>query len=136
MINKEVKELNVKNVGVDAGMIMICDENYYNKWGSKIGYGKNKYGVILSQKIKVKPGTYRVKWSIDNTWNGAISGEGTVKTDSGAITISDPCYCIRDWDNWLDETSFGKNVSDDVILIDKMGGDGVYEINLELTKIC
>jgi len=50
------------------------------------------------------------------------------------IAISDHCYCIRDWDKWLEDTNMGDDVSDDVVLIDKMGGDGVYEVNLELTK--
>ena len=129
-----MKNFRISNVGVDAGLIMICDEKYYDKWGNKIRYHKNKFGVVCSQKIKVKPGTYKVKWSIDNTWNDAISGEGTVKTDSGIIAISDPCYCIRDWDKWLKDTNMANDVSDDVVLIDKMGGDGEYEVKFELTK--
>jgi len=129
-----MKNFRIGNVGVDAGLIMVCDEKYYDKWGNKIQYNKNLHGVILSQRIMVEPGTYTVKWSIKNTWNGDISGEGTVKTDSGMIAISDPCYCIRNWDKWLEDTKMANNVSDDVVLIDGMGGDGCYEVNLELTK--
>jgi len=129
-----MKAFCISNVGVDAGLIMVCDEKYYDKWGSKLKYGKNKYGIICSQKIVVEPGTYKVKWSIEKTWNGPISGEGTVKTDSGMIAISDPCYCIKDWDKWLKDTNMGNDVSDNVILIDKMGGDGEYEVRLELIK--
>ena len=129
-----MKGFCISNVGVDAGLIMICDEKYYDEWGNKIKYVKNEFGVICSQKIKVKPGIYNVRWSIDNTWNGAISGEGIVKTDSGVIAISDPCYCIKDWDKWIKDTDCGKNVSNDVVLIDEMGGDGEYNIDLELEK--
>ncbi len=132
--NRKMKEFCIKNVGVDAGLIMICDEHYYDKWRKIVNYGKNEYGVICSQKIIVKPGVYTVKWSIPNTWNGAISGEGTVGTGSGIITISDPCYCIKDWDRWLQDTNMGNDVSDDVILIDSMGGDGCYEVNLKIER--
>ncbi len=130
-----MKGFCISNVGVDAGLIMICDEKYYDEWGSKINYNKNSYGVVCSQKIIVEPGIYNVRWSIDNTWNGEINGKGTVKTDSGIIVISDPCYCIRDWDKWLEDTNLGNEVSENVVLIDEMGGDGCYEVNLELIKI-
>ena len=129
---KEKIEINVYNVGVDAGMIMICDENYYNDFGKKIDYGRNPYNRILSQRFDVKPGVYSIKWSIENTWNGHISGEGIVETKSGRLTVSDPCYCIENWDKWLRETEFGKRLPDNVILIDKMGGDGVYDVDLKL----
>ena len=129
-----MKKFHVNNVGVDAGLIMICDQNYYMKWGSELKYGKNEYGVICSQKIMIEPGVYKVKWHIPNTWNGPISGEGIVKTDSGIIAISDPCYCIKDWDKWLEEINMGDNVPNNVILIDEVGGDGEYNIKLELEK--
>ena len=125
-----MKDYCISNVGVDAGLIMVCDQNYYSKWGSKLKYGKNKYGMVCSQKIVVEPGVYKVKWHIPDTYNGPISGEGIIKTDSGIIAISDPCYCIKDWDRWLKDTNMGDDVEDAVILIDEMGGDDadLYEL--------
>ena len=134
MKNKEVKTLNIKRVGVDAGMIMVCDEDYYNYYGKTINYGKNEFGVVCSQKFDIEPGVYNVEWSIKNTWNGDIAGKGIIRIVSGRLTVSDPCYCIRDWDKWLAETNIGDNVSDNVILIDEMGGDGCYDIDLKLSK--
>ena len=119
----------IRDVGVDAGMIMISDIDYYKKY-------ENDYDIDLnlSQLIRIKPGTYRVNWSIDNTWNGDISGSGIVKIESGEMIISDPCYCIHNdnWDKWLEDTNYGKIKSDNCILIDQMGGDGSYNINLDM----
>ena len=42
-----MKEFRINKVGVDAGLIMICAEKYYDKWGNKIQYNKNLHGVIL-----------------------------------------------------------------------------------------
>ena len=131
----KVIQKRIKNVGVYAGLIMLCDEKYYEKWGNKTNYRKNLYGVICSQRIMIKPGNYKVKWFIENTWNGAISGEGEVKIESGFLTISDPCYCIDDWDKWLEDTNFGTELSGErVLIIDEMGGDGCYDVDLKLSK--
>jgi hypothetical protein len=119
----------IKDVGVDAGMIMISDIDHYKKY-------ENDYDIDLnlSQLIRIKPGTYRVNWNINNTWNGDISGSGIVKIESGEMIISDPCYCIHDnnWDKWLEDTNYGKIEPDNSIIIDQMGGDGSYDINLDM----
>lgn len=87
MKNKEVKTLNIKRVGVDAGMIMVCDEDYYNYYGKTIKYGKNEFGVVCSQKFDIEPGVYNVEWSIKNTWNGDIAGKGIIRIVSGRLTV-------------------------------------------------
>lgn len=120
-------EINVSNIGVDAGIIMICDESYYDKFDKEINHN-------LSKEIGIEPGVYNVEWSIIETWLGSINGKGIVNVPTGKIIISDPCYCAKDWDKWLDETEYGKSCGDGVILIDEMGGDGVYNINLKMEE--
>ena len=118
----------IKDVGVDAGMIMISDINYYKKYEKRSYIDSN-----LSKIIKIKPGIYKVNWNIDNTWNGNISGSGIVEIESGEMIVSDPCYCINNnWDKWLEDTNYGKIKSDNCIFIDQMGGDGSYNINLDM----
>ena len=115
----------IEGVGVDAGIIMICDEDYFDEYGKK-------FDPRLSKVVNLSPGDYHVEWEIKKTWKGPIKGKGTVKISSGRMIVSDPCYCIEDWDRWLDETEYGKFPGDGVILIDKMGGDGVYSVILNI----
>ena len=117
----------ISSVGVDSGIIMISDRDYYNKYNGKVDK--------IARSISLKPGSYNVKWKILETWNGPIEGEGTVELTSGKMIISDPCYNINnEWDKWLKETDYGKNCGYGVILIDKMGGDGTYEVLLNITS--
>lgn len=120
-------EINIRNVGVDAGMIMLCDDSYYDRFTKNIDHNNSK-------EIGVEPGVYDIEWSIKETWTGPISGKGIVNAPSGKIIVSDPCYCAQDWDMWLDETDFGNSCGFGVILIDEMGGDGDYNINLKMEK--
>ena len=121
----------IKGISVDAGMIMISDINYYKKYEKRSYIDSN-----LSKIIKIKLGDYKVNWNIDNTWNGNISGSGIIKIDSGKMIISDPCYCIGNdkWDDWLDETDFGLYEPKNCILINNMGGDGTYNIHLDIKE--
>ena len=115
----------VKGVAVDSGMIMICDEDYYKEYEIEKNIDEN-----ISTILKVEPGTYRVFWSIKDTWNGDIDGDEIVNIKSGNLIVSDPCYCIgKNWDKWLEDTKFGE-VVDDALLISSMGGDGTYDIDL------
>jgi hypothetical protein len=124
------------DVGVDAGMIMICDESYYKDYN----YKKES---DLIKEIKLPNGSYNVNWFIKDTWNGEIFGCGVVEVTSGVIIVSDPCYCIKKesenyvgdvWDKWLHDTDFGMNEPEGCIIIDEMGGDGSYKLELELEK--
>jgi len=126
-------EMNFKRVGVDAGMIMICDKSYYDKFGYDFD-GK------LSYKKEVPNGRYNCFWLIPDTWNGDVEGEGILDVTSGEIIISDPCYCIQskscsNWDKFLDITSFGENPEEGTIIISSMGGDGIYSVNITLEKL-
>ena len=114
-------------VGVDSGTIMICDEEFYKKYG-------HKFDEDLSFKRKVPKGKYRCVWSIPKTWNGNVSGKGILEVKSGTIIVSDPCYCIedRDWDRVIEETDCLKTLPKGVILLDKMGGDGEYTVRVSL----
>lgn len=119
----------VEGVGVDAGMIMIADEDYYIGNNGKVDWK-------LAKLIELDPGSYDVKWKIRETWEGPIEGRGVVEITSGKMVISDPCYNIREenWHKWLDDTDYGKRCRRDVIIIDKMGGDGSYCVELEINK--
>jgi len=119
----------VSGVGVDAGIIMIADEDYY--------IGNNGKVVWRSAKlIEIGSGSYDVKWKIKDTWCGPISGRGVVEITSGKMVISDPCYHFEDenWDKWLRKTDYGKICGRGVIIINEMGGDGTYSIELEITE--
>ena len=118
----------VSGVGVDAGMIMISDRDYYSKHNGEVDEKSAKC-------IYLGPGSYDVKWEIPVTWEGPIKGRGVVEIVSGEMIISDPCYNIQDenWNKWLDETNFG-TIYDGIIIIDSMGGDGTYTVFLEITE--
>jgi len=118
----------VSGVGVDAGMIMISDRDYYSKHNGEVD-------EKLAKCINLKPGSYDVKWKIPKTWAGPIEGRGVVEIVSGEMVISDPCYHFEEenWDKWLDKTNFG-TIYDGIIIIDSMGGDGTYTVFLEITE--
>ena len=122
-----------KNIGVDAGLIMIGD------FASLDGFNPDfKELKRLGKEVKVPNGHYRVDWSIKNTYNGDIEGFDFLEVKSGKIFICDPCYLVADskWDKWLDETNSGDDIdSDNAFVISSMGGDGSYTVNLELVKI-
>jgi hypothetical protein len=124
-------------IGVDAGMIMICDESYYEQYN----YTKDP---LLSQKFKLKNGNYNCDWKIPKSWNGKVEGRGILTVNSEKVIISDPCYCIGGksdgfqtdgWDRWLSDTDYGNNIPMGCLILDKMGGDGCYTVHLKLKEI-
>lgn len=122
-----------KDIGVDSGLILISDKTFYNKYN----------GIIdekLCKKIKIKNGTYKVNWYILNTWNGRVQGEGILKVKSDEIVISDPCYHIQgesnsEWERVLKETNYFNDKVDGCVVLDKMGGDGCFDVYLNLELI-
>ena len=116
-------------MGVDAGMIMISDRDYYSKHNGEVD---EKLAKCINH---LKPGSYDVKWKIPVTWEGPIEGRGVVEIVSGEMVISDPCYHFEEenWGKWLKETNFG-TIYDGIIIIDSMGGDGTYTVCLEITE--
>jgi hypothetical protein len=117
----------VAGVGVDAGMIMICDQDYYEKYK---GFIDNR----ISKTIDVPTARYDVSWMIPESWNGTVSGKGVLDVTSGKVIISDPCYVIpgERWDEWLKDTNMGENPPAGTLILDNMGGDGEYRVFLEL----
>jgi hypothetical protein len=129
-MNKKT-EFTVSKVGVDSGTIMICDEDFFQNYGYK-------FDPNLSKKKKISPGKYNCVWEIRKTWCGDVSGSGILEVKSGNIIISDPCYCIEEHDQWmelLNQTDYLKNAPDGTLVLDKMGGDGEYTVEIKLFKI-
>jgi len=131
-----------KKVGVDAGMIIVCDSDYFLKNFDDIEFPNNN----LAFTKKVKNGKYNVDWKIDNTWKGYISGQATLNITGGVIVVVDPCYVIAhckngehnqtQWMKWLNSTNYGDNLeSDKAFVISSMGGDGEYNVKIEMVKI-
>ena len=118
----------VSGVGVDSGTIMICDESYYEKYGYK-------FDERLSFKKKVPNGRYNCSWNIKETWNGDVDGDGILEVTTGVVIISDPCYCVDHWDQLLNESDTLFNTPEGTVVLDKMGGDGEYEVNISLQRI-
>jgi hypothetical protein len=131
----KIKKINTKDVGVDAGLIIIADLDYFKK---REGY---KFEERLSFVHDVDPGEYQVEWKIKDTWNGPVEGVGTLKVTSGKVVVSDPCYLVQDTkgkDNWgkmLDETDFFQTSPEGTVVLDKMGGDGCYNVNIRLLPL-
>ena len=125
-----IKEF-IKDVGVDAGLILISDKDYYEK------YGMEDLREDLSKVIDVPPGKYRVHWEIEDTWNGEVDGDGILNVTSGSVVISDPCYLIIDsmWSQALKDTDYFQNEPEGTVVLDKMGGDGCYNVLIELTEV-
>jgi hypothetical protein len=119
-----------EDIGVDAGMIIVADMSYFNdisfKWD----------GLELGKKFELENGFYKVKYNINNTWNGPIEGVETIEIISGEIVVIDPCYIIKDWNKWLNKTDYGDDInSDSAFIIDSMGGDGVYDVKFTMENI-
>lgn len=141
---KNVKlNMTAKGIGVDAGMIIVAD----------IGYAKDvkKFGFCraalknLGEVFKVPNGKYKVRYEIEDTWNGPVDGSEVLRVTGGALFICDPCYPIgknakgehvgNKWGEWLSDTDYGENLkTDKAFTINSMGGDGCYDVELTLEK--
>jgi hypothetical protein len=125
-----------KNISVDAGLIMITDPSFYKKWDGTISDDKYLY-----KTYKVKNGDYKVHWSIKNTWNGPVEGDGILKITSGIMMVSDPCYHFHEhngkdvWMDLLNATNYLNDEQDGCVTLDKMGGDGGYDVRIEMEEI-
>ena len=122
-----------KNVGVDAGIIMIADEDFFKK------YSSYKFDTRLSKFTTLEKGKYAVEWSIKNIYNGPVQGKGILEVTSGRVIVSDPCYLIDDHDEWtkiLDTYNFltSANPPEGTLVLDEMGGDGDYNVSVRFFK--
>ena len=129
-------KIKAEGVGVDSGMIMVADINYLK------GIKHSKKELKMFGKIfDIPNGRYKVSYHIPESWNGKIDALEELEVAGGKIFIIDPCYTIgkpkhEDWIAWLNKTDYGKNLrSDKSFIIDSMGGDGEYVIELDLEKI-
>jgi len=120
-----MNHLLAEEVGVDAGVILVCDVNYIERWGGE---------PVDAQVLDVKPGRYRIRWYIKESWNGEISGYGNVSVPSGRLFVGDPCYSIPDekWDAFLQHTNWCGQPDKGTFFIDEMGGDGRFDVELSL----
>jgi hypothetical protein len=128
--------LEAVNISVDAGFIMVADMSYLDKWSKRSDPELERLG----KTFEIPNGKYHVSWRIRDTWNGDVSDEEPLTVVSGKIFVCDPCYLIGEthdkWLDWLDKTSFGENLNDETaFMITKTGGDGCFDVELELEKV-
>lgn len=134
------------NIGVDAGMIMVFDPSYLDQYKfADIMSAKN---AGLGKMIKVPNGSYEVSWRIRNTWNGNINGFDNLKVVSGKVYVCDPCYVLQkakqeEWEKWLHDNLQDKTDPNSPVIpnsplafmIQSMGGDGCYTVEMTFNKI-
>lgn len=128
------KHISAKGIPVDAGVIMLSDPEFYNKWKGSL----NKERPDLFKSFDVKNGKYEVKWKIKKTWNGDVEGEGVLEITSGKLIVSDPCYHFNNnssWDDLLNKTDYLKSEPEGTVILDKMGGDGIYNVQIMLEEL-
>jgi hypothetical protein len=112
--------LIAKNIGVDAGMIIVADLSYPD-------LELTDENLNLGKVHKVPNGRYKVHYSIKDTWNGPVESDEELLVTSGKIIIIDSCYIIGtknddDWQAWLDKTNYGQELdSEQAFIIDSMG---------------
>jgi hypothetical protein len=119
-----------RDIGVDSGTILLSDIDFYGKDHQPI---EKRFQKVF----KVDPGRYKVSWNIDNTFDGKIEGEGVINITSGKLVVSDPCYIAAEdkWDDLLEATKYFENAPDGTIVLNRMGGDGIYNVEMVLEKI-
>ena len=119
-------ELLLKNISVDAGLILISDINFYSKNNGTLDKKMCKF-------IDLENGKYIVDWEIAESWRGKVGGSGELIVESGKIVVSDPCYHFPDHDEWLKllrKYDYLHYVPIGCLVLDSMGGDGNYDVNL------
>ncbi len=123
--------LVAKNIGVDSGTILLADKDFY-------GADHEELGKKFQKVFRVEPGVYKVKWNIDDTMMGDVSGDGEINITSGKLVVSDPCYIIstdEEWDKLLENTNYFKKEPKGTVVVDKMGGDGIYDVEMVLERV-
>lgn len=129
-------KFTARKICVDAGMIMIADLSFLKTCPSTDKDQLDELGQIF----KIPNGTYRIHWSIDDTYNGDVEGTQELKVTTGKVFVCDPCYIIgrknNDWCDWLKKTNYCEEINDPrAFIIDEMGGDGSYDICLETEEL-
>jgi hypothetical protein len=119
-----------RNIGVDSGIILLADKDFY-------GFGRKLIGKRYQKIFNVEPGVYEIKWNINKTMKGDIEGVGTINITSGKFVVSDPCYIVSEdkWDKLMEDTNYFKNEPKGTVVLDETGGDGVYKVEMVLEKV-
>jgi len=134
MNKNDVKSLCVCNIGVDSGTILIADSDFYKS----INNCQHEIEETDYYKIcTVETGIYEVKCRIEESWNGLYKACGRIIVTSGKLIISDPCYIIEDnlWQSLLIKTGYLAFLFNGTLLLDGMGGDGEYNVDIKLKKV-
>ena len=114
-------------IGVDSGTIAIMDvKNCEVSEYEDEGY-----------TFKALNGIYSVKWKIGDSWNGVVAGKGKLIVSTGKIVVVDPCYVIRDenWHHLLNSTDYLRDPPEGWVILDKHGGDGCFNVDVQLTEM-
>jgi len=128
-------KLVAKNVCVDSGTIVIADLIDFLEFSDESLTQLSDRVECRGKQFNIPSDDYQVHWNIKNTYNGEIDGEGDLILNSGIVVVIDPCYLVRDgWGKLLRDTKFLKNPPAGWIIIDSMGGDGIYEVEINLLK--
>lgn len=138
MTSKMEAQKTFRGVGVDAGIILVTDYDFYKKYRGRLD-SDNEF----IKKFKLPIGRYLINWSIPNSNRGYVSGKHEVlEVTSGVVVVSDPCYIVGEalsgakkyeqWDKVLKDTNFFKKAPLGVVVLDKMGGDGTYTVKLSI----
>jgi hypothetical protein len=120
-----------KNIGVDSGTILLADKDFY-------GEDYKLTNKIYQKVFKVEPGNYKVQWKIKTLFDGHINGVGNINITSGKLVVSDPGYIITEddkWDELLKTTNYFEKEPVGTVILNKMGGDGIYNVDMILEMI-
>ena len=122
--------LVARNIGVDSGTILLADKDFYGEDHKEIG---KKYQKVF----KVELGNYKVNWKIKDTFDGDVEDVGEVNVTSGKLVVSDPCYIVPEdkWGKLLEDTNYFEKEPKGTVVLNKMGGDGVYKVEMILERV-
>jgi hypothetical protein len=132
-MEKTMKKIIARDIGVDAGMIIVADRSYFTDLEELKDIGFDTTSLHLGEQFSIDKGIYMVNWEMPDTWNGKLKGKNEIRIKSGELVVIDPCYVIEDiaWHDWLTLTDYGRNINNDkAFILDEMGGDGCYEIRM------
>jgi len=126
-------QLLAKDIGVDSGTIMVSDMAFYTP-KPKPRDPRTPDGLSLYKTLDVPSGLYECVVSIGKTWNGRVEVKGDVLITTGKLVVSDPCYLYPSeyWGKLLGSTDYLRSPPAGTVVMDKMGGDGVYNVKVKL----
>ena len=122
------------NIGVDSGTILVADSDFYKSINN---CQRDIDDADYYEVRNIDTGIYEIKCQIDETWNGLYKACGRIIVTSGKLVISDPCYIVEDdlWDDLLIKTGYLSFLFNGTLLLDGMGGDGSYDVDIDLKKV-